>query len=169
MSQRSLSGTGRGGIDPDQAADLRRRRRRDLAEAILDRASWLPPDDRALIEAVYRDGRSAREVAALAGTTPRIVRTRLRRVVTRVMSDRFRFVVLARSSWTRTRRLVAESCVLCGRSMRQAAEELGVTLHTVRRHVQAIDAQHEAEAGASTRGAVLPLEKRGRWADAARA
>lgn len=132
-------------FDPDAAADLRRRKRRDLSDHLLLRAEWLEPSERALVEAVYRDGRSAIELAALAGRTPRSMRRRLRRIVRRVLAPEFVFVAQRRSRWTASRRRVADACILHGRSMREAATELGLTLHTIRRHMEAIRAQIESQ------------------------
>lgn len=144
--------------DPDQAADLRRRRRRELCDQVLARAAWLEPSDRALLEAVYRDGRSAVELAQLTGDNPRTLRRRIRRLVRRVLGPEFAFVAGRRERWTSSRRRVAEACILHGQSMRTAASELGVSLHTVRRHLAAIRAQYEVQSDAqpARRSEALP-------------
>lgn len=126
--------------DPDERADLRRRRRGEWVDRLLDRAGWLPTRERVLVEAVFRDGRSATEVARLSGDEPRTVRRRVKRAVERAMSDRLAFVVAHRASWSPMRRRVADALVVEGRSMRDASRQLGLSYHTVRRHADAIEA-----------------------------
>ncbi len=138
--------------DPDEGADLRRRRQGAWVDRVLDRAEWLPADERTLIESVFRDGRTAVEVAHLTREDPRAVRRRVRRAVDRAMSDRLAFVVRARGSWSPTRRRVADLTVIEGVSMRAASERLGLSYHTVRRHREAIEALYSAARGAGARG-----------------
>ena len=135
-------------IDPSAAWDLRRKRRRELVERLVERAELVGPPDRALVLAYYRDGQSAADIARLAGEPVRSLRRRLRRVVQRMLSPRFEFVAAHRHTWTPTRRRVAGACVLEGRTLRDTAERLGLSLHCVRRHHDAIQAMFEAEAGA---------------------
>ena len=140
-------------FDPMETLDLRRKRRRDQAEITLDRARHLPPEDRVLIEAVFRDGRPVAELAALisgdAGESDRTahargLRRRIRRLTARLLSREFAFVAEQLSDWSPTRRRVATACILHGRSIRDAAAELRVSLHTVRRHRAAITELVEA-------------------------
>jgi DNA-directed RNA polymerase specialized sigma24 family protein len=126
--------------DPAEAADLRRRRRRDLADLLTDRAAWLPEEDRALIHAVYREHLTAREVAFLRGATARRVRRRLRTLIERMLSRRFEVVLRERDGWGVVRRRIATSVVLEGRTLRETAERLGLTLHAVRRQMVVIEA-----------------------------
>ncbi len=130
--------------DPDEGADLRRRRRGAWVDQVLDRAGWLPPPERALVESVFRDGRTAVEIAHLTRQDPRAVRRRVRRAVDRALSDRVAFVMRARTRWTPTRRRVADLTILEGLSMRAASQRLGVSYHTVRRHKEAIEALYNA-------------------------
>ncbi|GIK18576.1 MAG: hypothetical protein DYG93_06245 [Leptolyngbya sp. PLA2] len=131
----------------DHAVDLRRRRSREAAETMIDRARLLPPDDRALIEAVFRDGLPVARIAALAtgdsepadhSTRARTLRRRIRRLTTRLLSREYAFVAEQLADWSPTRRRVATACVLHGRSIRNAADELRLSLHTVRCHRAAI-------------------------------
>ena len=126
-------------FDPGESADLRRRQRAELVGRLLERVAPLPLPDRLLVEAVYRDGRSAVEVAALVRLPARLVRRRIRRVVRRALSERFAFVALHAEQWPGDRRRVAEACVLAGQSLRDAAHSLGLTLHQVRRQWNAIE------------------------------
>jgi len=117
---------------------------REFADILISRSEWLLPEDRALVCAVYRDNMTAREVAELRGTSARAVRRRLRALAQRLMSPRYEFVAQRRASWSPTRARVAAACVLQGRTLRGAAEHLKVSLHTVRRHMDAVAAQLEA-------------------------
>ncbi len=134
--------------DIQTATDLRRRIPRDLADLLVARAQWILPEDRALISAVYQDNLSAIQVASLLSAPPRSIRRRIRLLVTRLISPRFIFVAqqtaLQKTTWGPTRKRVAVACVLEGRTLRDAAQTLHISLHTIRRHMDAIAAHHEA-------------------------
>lgn len=162
------SSAGRAGFEPGPGpvpatGDPRpvggRASRRSYAELLVERSAWLPPIDRALVEAVFGEGLSVaayvrRSVdrgtpvvpaagdpdAVGAESLCRSARRRLQRIVQRLTSDRFAFVVARRNTWSATRRRVAMACGVHGLSLREAARHLGVSLHTVRRHMQAVDA-----------------------------
>ncbi|USN99697.1 MAG: hypothetical protein H6810_03290 [Phycisphaeraceae bacterium] len=74
----------------------------------------------------------------------RTERRRLRRLVTRVLSPRFAFVIASRRAWAPTRRRVAMACVVQGLSMREAGAALGLSLHSVRRQMDAVEALYLA-------------------------
>lgn len=137
--------------------DLRRAVRREQIQLLLDRAELaeLPANERALLHAAFVDGHSAIEIAALARSasgapvggevvTARSVRRRIRRLVERVMSPRFLYVVRHQGAWPQNRRRVAEACVLRGLSLRDAAAELGLSLHVVRRQHEVIETLFDA-------------------------
>jgi len=128
----------------DNAVDLRRRRSRELGETIVDHARWSLPDDRAVLHAIYRDGLTAHQVALLRHEPPRRVRSRVRRLVQRLLSDQFLFVLRMRDAWPSLRRKVAGACILQGRSMRETADHLHISLHTVRKEMAIIDALFHA-------------------------
>jgi len=133
--------------------DLRRGVRRDFAERLVERAKHLAEPDRYLIEGVFRDGRSIAELSAMwgehpeRGRSPKALRRRLHRLVERLNSPRYLFVAEYRDRWAPTRRRVATACVLHGMSLREAAEALGTSLHTVRRHFDAVNEIVEAMRG----------------------
>jgi len=131
-------------LDRAERFDRRRRQGRDLAEALVARAEHLLPEDRALIFAVYREGSSAREIASLTGATPRSVRRRIRILAQRILDPRFSFVLLHRNDWPPTRRKVATELTLHGFPLRETARRLNLSLHTVRRHADAIRVMYEA-------------------------
>jgi len=125
-------------VDATEAADLRRKRRRAVAEELIERSELLLPEDHALIRAVYSEGRTAVEIARLQGVSARAVRARLRRLIARLASREF--VVVARESrgWPPMRRRVASAVILQGRTLREAADELRLSLYAVRRHMEHI-------------------------------
>jgi len=131
--------------DHFNAADLRRSVTADAASTIADRAEWCLPDERALIDAMYRQGLTASHIAQLRGSPVRVIRRRIRAVIARITSPRFVFVLRNRDHWPPTRRRVATACILQGRSFRDASEQLSVSFHTVRRQMDAINAMFEAE------------------------
>lgn len=131
-------------LDFDEAADLRRRRGGEVSDIVIRRAEWLRPDERALLHAIYGDGMTASRVAELSALDARVVRRRVRQLVYRCLSELFVFVLREREGWSTRRRQVATACVLHGRSMRDAARELGVSLHTVRREMEAVRALNGA-------------------------
>lgn len=126
------------------ALDLRRRHSRELAERLVELAAHTNPEDRALIEAVYRDGVTAARLATLSGRTPRAVRQRIRTIVTRLLSPRFAYVLAHGDAWPTRRRRIADACVLKGLSIREAAEALGLSVHAVRRQLDLINALADA-------------------------
>jgi hypothetical protein len=123
-------------------------------ERLVAHAAFLPAADQVLIEAFFVQGQSAADLALLSATArgqsphpnhARALRRRLRQLIQRVRSREFRFVVAHLESFTPSMRRVARACILAGRSTRQAAEELGVSLYTVRRYRDAILAMDEAQ------------------------
>lgn len=121
-----------------QQVDLRRKQTRRYAEVALARAAHATPEDRAMLEAVYDRGVPASRIAALMRQHPRRIRRRLREVIERLMSDEAEFVLRHRRAWQPTRRMVATACVLEGRSMRETARRLRMSLHAVRREMEAV-------------------------------
>lgn len=127
-------------LDAANAADLRRKHARDTVDQLIDRATLLDPTERALIEAIYRDGKPVVELAPLLAADPRVLRRRIRRIVRRAMSHEFAIVAQHRDRWPATRKRVATLCVLQGLSLREAASHLGISLHAVRRQHAAVQA-----------------------------
>lgn len=125
-------------LDPVLASDLRRRRAPGLVGEVVRRAALLPEEDRSLLLSVYRDATPAVTIAALRGVERRHVRRRVRMLVQRVLSPRFGFVMEHLDEWAPLRRAVALALVIEGRPQREAAARLGITIHAVRRHDEAI-------------------------------
>lgn len=147
-------------IDPILAGDLRRRRRAADAEWLVSRAQWLAEADRALVEAVYRDGKTTVELARLLETDACTVRRRMKKLVRRLASSKAVWVARHMERWSPMRRRVATACVLHGLSLRESASEVGQSLYAVRQHMHAIDALYEARP--EVRRAPVPPQQRGR-------
>lgn len=124
-----------------QCVDLRKRAAREMVECLASRSAVLEPRERALVQAHYIQGIPAERIAWLMGCSPEAARRRLRILTARVSSDRFAFVLARRGAWTPMRRKVSTLCFLQGRTMRAAARRLGTSLHTVRRHCEAVMAE----------------------------
>lgn len=146
-----VEGQGGVGASLERLGDLRRRRRREMIDELVERAEWLPPGDRWLIDSVYREGRRVAEVAAILDQSPRILRRRVRAILRRVKSGRFAFVATQSRAWPALKRQVARACFIEGKSQREAAGELRLSLHAVRRQWQAVDALYEASGGRGDR------------------
>ncbi|MEM1071568.1 MAG: hypothetical protein AAGH71_01915 [Planctomycetota bacterium] len=123
--------------------DLRRRRTRAQAQQLTRRAKLLDPPDRRLIEDMFDAGRPCSTIAAELGTDPRALRRRARRITTRMLDPRFDFVAAQAESWRPTRRRVANWHYIKGKSLRVIARELGMSLYSVRRHRDAVEAMFE--------------------------
>jgi len=120
---------------------------RSYAETLVWRASALAPEDRELIRLVWGEGQSASAAARLMGVPARRIRARLRRLGDRLTSRRYQFVLRERASWPRRRRKVASLVVLEGRTLRDAGERLGLTLHQVRTEMAIVDSLCRASEG----------------------
>ena len=113
--------------------DLRRRNARLHSEQISLRARFLPKDQRALISAIYEQGQSCVQVAAMCGLPVRGVRREVQKILHRLATPEFTFVALHMDSWCHTMRRVAQCCVLGGVPVRRASATLRLSLHTVRK------------------------------------
>lgn len=125
--------------------DLRRRFEAQTSGRLVRRAHWLDPDDRELILAMFDRGQSAASIASIHQSNPRMVRRRLRQLITRLNDPRVAYVVAHQGHWGRTRQRVARDLFIRGFTMRQVSERLGVSLHCVRKHRDAIEALAAAD------------------------
>lgn len=101
-------------------------------------------------------------VLARPGRAGRTLRYRVRRVVRRMLTPEYQAVARwmaleklgsaasAWNGWGPTRRRVAICCGLHGLSLREAAADLNISLHTVRRHWDAVRALIDAGACAAS-------------------
>ncbi len=132
-------------LEPSEEAAEFLKRRIDFAHRLLDLAEYLPDEDRALLQAVYDRGMRPTEFARAIRARPRAIRHRVRGLVERVSSPLFQFVATQQDAWTSQRRLIAQLNVLRGRSQREVARRLGVSLHLVRQELLCIRALCEGE------------------------
>ncbi len=124
-------------------ADLRRAHDPYIAEIIRERCRALNADDRATVSSIVLAGATARHIAALTGQNERSLRRKVRRILRRVLSVNFAFVVAHQREWTMQRRRVGQACFIDGLSLRGAAAQLGIPLHGVRKHHHAISCMAE--------------------------
>lgn len=136
--------------DCDQRLDLRRKRETDLSSLVVRRAHWLEPDDCELILAMFDRGQHATSIASMVKQSPRLVRRRIRDLVARLSDPRVAYVVAHRHQWGQSRRRVARELFIRGRSMREASDALGLSLHSVRKHRDAIEAMALADRSGSS-------------------
>jgi len=148
--------------------DLRRYADPDLAALLCERARHLSRADRALIECVFRDGRSLSEVARLRAPgddqtvkiesvrlEARRLARRLKAIVRRMTSPLFVFVALrlervaemgATGAWPVERCRVAKRVLLHGEPVLGVAASMGLKAHVVRAHLRAVEALHAGAA-----------------------
>ena len=117
--------------------------RRASAERLLDYADHLDGSDRALLRAVFDRGLTSTDLARVIGQEPRAVRRRVQRLVERIGSASFQFVMRNCDGWPSSRRQVGESIILRGSTQRRAAVQLGLSLHQVRQEIERIRALYE--------------------------
>ena len=129
----------------EHGLDLRRKHNAGIARKIAQRAHWLDREDRELALAYFDRGMSAASIGALIGQNPRFVRKRLKHIVNRLADPRSAYVVANRNAWTASRRAVAEELFLHGHSKRDVSQRLGLSLHNVRKHRDAIEAMSQAQ------------------------
>ncbi len=115
-----------------------RRSGQRVIDVALAAAEHLGESEALLLRAVFERGQPVRELAAVAGVTPRSMRRRVAGLLRRVTRAEFVFVIHHRRGWTpRTARL-ATLVVLQGKTVLQAAREVGCTYHTARKVIQGV-------------------------------
>lgn len=126
-------------------ADLRRARKREQIQTLLDRAhaAELPSTDLELLRAVLADGRTAVNLSALTGEHIRTVRRRIRKLTIRLNDPFFLYVLRHRDAWPASRRTAATAIVLHGLTLRDAAKSLGISLHLARKQRDTIAGLYE--------------------------
>lgn len=146
------------------ASDLRRRRQTELSDLVRDRAAGLDPRDRDLLTSVYVRGVRLSEAARLASRPAKALSRRLRRLLARIATPEYAYVMAHREAWPASRRRVATAVFVEGRGLRDAARILGLSLHLVRRHAAAVrdlvEAARAGGRGVPVRGAPGPEKSR---------
>ena len=133
-------------INPDQPAnlprrvDLRRRPHLGLSEWMLSVATHFHPEDRILLEAIFREGATVGTVAALRGVSRYTISRRVRQLTRRATDERFVWAAGCLTEWPALRAEVARACILRGIPLRDAATQLMVSQHTVRNELAVINA-----------------------------
>lgn len=120
--------------------DLRKKRASALTSRIVSRAHWLGSSDRDLIMTIFRDGKSAHSFAQKHGECPRQTRRRVKKLVHRLNDPRVAYVIAHHEKWSKSRRSIAHSLFIQGRSMRETTDELGMSFYSVRKHREAVEA-----------------------------
>lgn len=134
------------GIDyVEERVDLRRKQPGATISRIIRRAEWLGETDRELVLAFYEQGLSAARIGVMFNESPRQVRRRIRQLTARLSDPRAAYVAAHSSAWGRSRGAVARELFLRGRSMREVSQKLGISLHCVRKHRDAIEAMTIAD------------------------
>jgi hypothetical protein len=126
----------------------RLREQRSCIAEMLDDVRHLGGRDRVLVQAVYRRGLTASDFATVTGQDARTIRRQLNRIMRRLRSPLFRFVVRERVHWPPLRREIAEAVVLRGEVQRMVAQRLNVPLHRVRHEIWHVRALSETAIGA---------------------
>ncbi len=124
--------------EPTEMILQSRREQRETAQRLVQLAIHLPQADRALLESVYKHGTPTSVLARAAGRPARTIRERVHRLVKRVTSPAFGYVLRHCDEWRPLVRHIAEAVILHGRTHRETAEELGITVYRVRREVDRI-------------------------------
>jgi transposase-like protein len=123
-------------LDAGATIDLRRRMVRERVHGLLEGSRLLPPEDQWLLGQHLGSGRSMASIARELGCSADVVRARVRRLIVRVESEVYGFVLeraeAQMSGWDAEVRAIARACIGRGMSMRGAARELGVGVHVVR-------------------------------------
>lgn len=150
-------------LDAGATIDLRRRMVRERVHGLLEGSRLLSPQDQWLLGQHLGSGRSMASIARELGCSADLVRARVRRLIVRVESEVYGFVLeraeAQMSGWDAEVRAIARACIGRGMSMRGAARELGVGVHVVRArmlevHAMLAAARKEARGEARKHGGV---------------
>ncbi|MEZ6164220.1 MAG: hypothetical protein R3B67_07265 [Phycisphaerales bacterium] len=134
------------GIDyVEEQIDLRRKQPGATISRLIRRAQWLSGPDRELFLAYYEQGLCATRIGVMLGMDPRSVRRSIRQMTARLNDPRAAYVAAHCNAWGRSRGAIARELFLRGRSMREVSQKLGISLHCVRKHRDAIEAMSIAD------------------------
>ncbi len=120
------------------ATERDQRRRINLRERVERRlalAEHLPKADRLLLQQVLEKGLPVAQLARLMGRRPQQLRRRIRKLIRHMEQPIYRFMILHADLLSPDTRRTAELVVFGVRSLRQAADELNLSLHQVREHM----------------------------------
>jgi transposase-like protein len=134
---------------PSQRMNSAKTVRQSDIDQMIGMADHCAPFDRAIIQAVFQRGVSPNMLANTVGCTQKLIHGRLRRLISRMASPLFLFVVRQRKQWPDEMRQIAEAVVLRGQSQRTTARHLNLSIHRVRAQMQRIEALYECEPSSS--------------------
>jgi hypothetical protein len=112
--------------------------RQKSVELLLKYADHFSTGDRALVRGIYQNGLKPSAMAKALGHTPKTTQDRLRRLMRRLGSPMFRFIIQHRPDWPERRRVVADAVLLRGQSQRATAAVLGVSQYIVRQEIDRV-------------------------------
>lgn len=115
-----------------------RLRRRGIIETLCDRAEMLLPEERVLVHAVYRHGLTVADVARLRGKPRRSVNRQLSRILARLSSAEAQMARRLQGEASSQTAEVTRMVMIQGRTLRDTADACGLTLHQVRKVVDAV-------------------------------
>lgn len=106
--------------------------RRQRVQRLLELARHLEESDRLLVEQVYRHGRPLSELARACRISPRNLQVRLSKAIRRMGQPDFLFLAYRSHLLDPPTRSAAKRVVGRGLTYREAAGQLGVSLHDLR-------------------------------------
>jgi len=114
--------------------------KRQWADRVLQRSAFLSPPDRTLLRQVLGEGARPADLAHVTGVSARTIQRRVRNLAKRLTNPEVVHILRHHRRWPRTTAAVALALYVRGLTQRQAAEQLGLSLHQLRQHAQAIRA-----------------------------
>lgn len=124
---------------------LRRGRKRNDIERLLNLAAEFAEPDRLLVQQIFQHGMPIRQAARLLNVAESTLHRRLRTLLQRTRDPLFTFVACHQHNLPKHLRPTAKRIVLQGQSLREAADNTQQSLHTIRQHMQAIRALAQAQ------------------------
>ncbi|MEM6391178.1 MAG: hypothetical protein AAF797_00090 [Planctomycetota bacterium] len=121
-------------------ADQERRRSRSRAvDRLLEWGAYLPPEDRVVLEWVYREGRSVAALARERGVPADRLQRQLRRVLKRMKHPRYRYTAKSLGLFPQHLQVTAKQRFLWGYSLRQMEARRRLSLHKLRVQVTTLE------------------------------
>lgn len=111
---------------------------RERVETVLNRADYLEPCDRALLNQVLGKDVKPSEVAVVIGVTTRSIQRRVQRLMERLTDDEVVFVLRNSPNWSESLAAAATMVWVHDKSMRETSVAMGASLHSVRNYVAAV-------------------------------
>ena len=116
----------------------RRTEQRIHSDRVLSLAVHLAPNERFLIEQVFQHGLKLSDIARQQGKSRSTTQYHVKQLLKRMGNPLFRFLVVHGDVLSPAVKRTGELVIHQGQSLRRVADELGLTLHTVRQHLDTI-------------------------------